>query len=193
MKNNRSLVKLHLGCGTIAPEGWINIDGSWNAWLAKYSLLKFFLKKIGIINQDLLNIPWPKNILVHNLTKPLPFKSNSIDFIYSSHTIEHIYLYQTQNLLKECFRVLKPGGVLRIVVPDLYKYAKLYLSDQKIRTEDGLSTKADLFLASLLVSSPSPKGLLVFRMYNYLNDTNSHKWMYDKQSLTYWFKWAGFF
>jgi hypothetical protein len=39
-------VKVHLGCGSFVIPGWINLDGSWNAWISKYPLIKKILKKI---------------------------------------------------------------------------------------------------------------------------------------------------
>ena len=55
--------KLHVGCGEIYLEDWINID-----------------------------IESPKADLIHDLRKPLPFEDDSIDFIYNEHFIEHLDL-----------------------------------------------------------------------------------------------------
>jgi SAM-dependent methyltransferase len=51
--------------------------------------------------------------------KGFPFPDNSFDAAYSSHVLEHFTLEQGEYLLKEALRVLRPGGLLRIVVPDL--------------------------------------------------------------------------
>lgn len=56
----------------------------------------------------------------------LPFKSNSIEFAYSSMFFEHIYDETARNLFSEIHRVLKPGRVLRIVVPDFHRYIQKY-------------------------------------------------------------------
>lgn len=56
----------------------------------------------------------------------LPFKTNSIEFAYSSMFFEHIYDETARNLLFEIHRVLKPGKVLRIVVPDFHRYIQKY-------------------------------------------------------------------
>lgn len=184
--------KLHLGCGKVAPADWINIDSSWNAWLTKHPLLKLLITKTNLIKKDYLEIAWPKNILHHDLTKKLPFDDNSIDCIYSSHTLEHLYLDQAKNLLKECFRVLKPKGVIRIVLPDLKTLIIQYLSPTK-KHIGGWETNADSFIDQLqLRSSSSNNGNFIFRFYNKVNDTASHKWMYDNESLKYILKLAGF-
>lgn len=186
------LKKLHLGCGRIAPSDWINIDSSWNAWLAKHSFLKRMIRVTGIIRKDLLAIQWPKNVLLHNITKSLPFDNNSIDYIYSSHTLEHLYLNQAKNLLTECLRVLKPAGIIRIVVPDIKTFINEYrLSGTKSSEE--WNTKGDILMNQLQLRSPSSNhGNFISRFYNTINDTSSHKWMYDSESLTYWLRWTGF-
>ena len=192
MATKTKLKKLHLGCGTIAPSDWINIDSSWNAWLAKHPLLKYSIKMTGMIKGDLLDIPWPKNILLHDITKNLPFKDNSIDYIYSSHSLEHLYLEQAKILLKECFRVLKPEGIFRIIVPDLKAFVKKYLTDTH-KESDPEGTKADRLLILLRLQQPNPNSKnLIVRCYNRLNNTDSHKWMYDTKSLTFYLKRAGF-
>lgn len=82
-------IYLHLGCGNRKFDGFINIDAE------------------------------PDADLQLDLTKPLPWLQNSVDGIYSEHFFEHISQAQAVSLLHECRRVLKPGGVLRIAMPDL--------------------------------------------------------------------------
>jgi predicted SAM-dependent methyltransferase len=49
----------------------------------------------------------------------LPFRSNTVDSVYSAHMFEHFFPDELQRLLSECFRVLKPSGGIRLVVPSL--------------------------------------------------------------------------
>lgn len=65
--------RLHLGCGLNTPEGWINLDGSWNARLAKHSTLRRFLKAFHVLPASLLEVPWSPDILNHDVRNPLPF------------------------------------------------------------------------------------------------------------------------
>jgi len=111
--------RLHLGCGLNTPEDWINLDGSWNAWLAKHPIMRRLFKALRVLPPSLFNIPWSPDILFHDVRKPLPFQNESLCAIYASHLLEHLYLEEAKRLMKECFRVLQPGGILRMVVPDM--------------------------------------------------------------------------
>lgn len=62
-----------------------------------------------------------------NLLGRLPLPDNAAQLVYSSHFLEHIPKSQVESFLNECWRVLEPGGVLRLVVPDLENIARTYL------------------------------------------------------------------
>ncbi len=72
--------KLNLGCGDKTPDGCLNVDYAWGAKLAKMPIVN----KLG-----LTNIKWDGKIIIHNLLKPFPWDTESIDVVYSSHTLEH--------------------------------------------------------------------------------------------------------
>ncbi len=63
-------------------------------------------------------------------TQPFRLPDNSFHFIYSEHMIEHVPLVGGQKMLKECYRVLRPGGVIRIVTPSLHFLTSIIGSDQ---------------------------------------------------------------
>lgn len=91
--------KLHLGCGSVLIDGWVNID-----------------------------LDSPVADLHHDLTEPLPFADASISHIFAEHLIEHVDHSEAHSLVNECWRVLKPGGVLRLTTPDLNWLATVYFS-----------------------------------------------------------------
>lgn len=68
-----------------------------------------------------------EGVIAHNLLKGIPFENESFDAVYHSHVLEHFSQDDGENLIEECFRVLKPGGILRIAVPDLERIARNYL------------------------------------------------------------------
>ncbi len=83
-----------------------------------------------ISNSDWVNIDWEansSNVQQMNLSKPLRFENEKFDFVYTSHFIEHITYLQAEMLLKECYRVLSPGGIIRIITPDFEKICREYL------------------------------------------------------------------
>ncbi len=94
---------LNLGCGASFHAAWINVD----------------------------TVPAAPGILRQDLARGLPYSAGSIDAIYSSHVLEHFAPLVAQNLINECARVLRPGGIARIVVPDLEAIARLYLKSME--------------------------------------------------------------
>lgn len=90
---------VNLGCGSRHHPQWLNID----QWVPDSS------------------------IQGHDLGKGVPLADESVDVLYHSHVLEHFDRVAAAAFLDECFRVLKPNGVIRVVVPDLEKMARLYL------------------------------------------------------------------
>jgi ubiquinone/menaquinone biosynthesis C-methylase UbiE len=184
---------LHLGCGNTTPDGWLNVDGSWGARLHNHPmLLKVALALTG--KKD--GFAGARNIYGHNLVKPLPWPDNTFRAVYASHTLEHMYRDDVDRLLRECLRVLKPGGVARFVVPDLAPLIAGYTSGQFpawLADHPPQTTNADSFVLGLLMrSAHRPRGNPINRLYEALNDFHSHKWMYNAESLAATLKRAGF-
>ena len=94
--------KLHLGCGQNYIENWINIDS---------------------------HSPY-KIDLCYDLRNPLPYHEESVDFIFNEHFIEHLTLNEGLVFLKECYRVLKINGVLRISTPSLNWLVSMYVANK---------------------------------------------------------------
>ena len=91
--------RLNVGCGAHYHKDWCNID----------------LVALG------------KEVISHDIRQGLPFADNSFDAVYHSHVLEHLNPEQGEKLIRECGRVLAPGGILRVVVPDLERITRLYL------------------------------------------------------------------
>ena len=132
-----SSLKINLGCGLAVAPGWINVDGSLNTLMAR---LPAALQKIGYrltgANQyygqeQFLKLLNDHRFVHHDLGRGIPFNDNSVDFIFTSHFLEHLFEQQAERLLVESFRVLKNGGTLRISVPDLSYAISLYQTGHK--------------------------------------------------------------
>ena len=78
----------------------------------------------GWLNSDIE--PKLKDILYLDATQDFPIEDNSFDYIFSEHMIEHITYNDAKRMISECFRILKPGGVIRISTPDLSFLVDLY-------------------------------------------------------------------
>jgi predicted SAM-dependent methyltransferase len=106
--------RYNLGCGTMLYEGFLNV-GFWSQ-LEKDAVYRDLN---GTRNTFMLN---------HDLTEGIPAEDDSLDLVYHSHMLEHLSFKEGIAFTQECFRVLRPGGVIRILVPDLELFARAYLS-----------------------------------------------------------------
>jgi len=130
-KNMEGKLLLNLACGIKTHPDWNNIDFSLYTKFAKHSLISKVLNAIGILSDEryknILNID--KDIICWDLKRGIPFEDNTFDFLYCSQFIEHIYRDKLPLFIKECYRVLKSGGIIRIVTPNLefytYEYANV--------------------------------------------------------------------
>ena len=78
----------------------------------------------GFINVDFFRTP---NIdYATDLRFPLKIASHTVDGIFCEHTIEHLTYQQVDCLLGECYRILKPNGIIRIIMPDISLFIKNY-------------------------------------------------------------------
>jgi predicted SAM-dependent methyltransferase len=178
-------MKLNIGCGQTIIKGWVNADNSFSIRMSKFPL--FFSKlffKIKILNKsqyDFIIFARKNNIENIDATK-LPYNSSSIDVIYSSHMMEHLQRNDAITFLKECFRVLKPEGILRLSLPDLKIFVDNYLKHND----------ADLFIEHLLMEPPKTKKIKHLIKLFISGGFREHSWMYDGKSLLKLLKEFGF-
>lgn len=99
LNRDQGVVRLNIGCGSRFHNSWLNID------------------QYGDNSQ----------IFSWNILDGQPFPDESIDVVYSAHVLEHFDRVGANLFLSEIYRVLKPRGILRIVVPNLEEICKSYL------------------------------------------------------------------
>jgi SAM-dependent methyltransferase len=90
---------LNFGCGNAFHPEWVNLDAT----------------------------PADSSVRACDVRRGIPFEDGGFDAVYGSHVLEHMAPAAAAGLLRECCRVLKPGGIVRLAVPDLEIIAKLYL------------------------------------------------------------------
>lgn len=139
-------VRLHLGCGEWPKRGWVNVD--------------------------LAGLPVD---LAWDLAKPLPFESSSAEAIFHEHVLEHLTLAQGFAFMKECRRVIQPGGIVRVGVPDAERYVRSY------------ADPSSDFLATVRPTRPTRLLALQEEFYSH-----GHRTMYDFETLSLVCRAAGF-
>lgn len=189
---------LNLGCGekTSDREGVVNID--WSAMLRLRThplqgvLVPIFIRGSRLERYQAL----PDNIMVHDLAKGIPFETGSVDAVYHSHTLEHLDRDVAEGMLREVLRVLRPGGVHRIVVPDFEMKCRSYVEHLDAAEGDPVEEeKHDRYVSGILEQSvrreahgTSQQGSARRRLENLLlgdarRRGHTHQWMYDRINL----------
>ena len=159
-------VKLNLGCGGAwHVDGWIGIDQRSTADVWQPSEQPRFI--------DL------------DLRKGLPFSTNSVDVVFSSHALEHFTYEEAIVVLFEVYRVLKIGAPLCLVVPDMDLYVSKYVERD---TE---------FLTTPEVIGGHPRGNFVDNfLMNFYSDpkfnNTCHKYSYGVENLSHTLRRVGF-
>jgi SAM-dependent methyltransferase len=182
---------LNLACGTRTDWTWNNLDFSPYATLRRHPLLASVMYAVGLLSDQRLERleTIDPGIIRWNLARGIPFEDASFDLVYHSHFLEHLDRLVAVRHLRECQRVLKPGGILRIVVPDLEAIVRKYcetmeepdahehaikqLFDQMVRTESTGPNEQKPWVRRverLLRGNPYSTG-------------ENHRWMYDRHTL----------
>lgn len=116
------MIKVNFGCFNSNIHGWIGVDHALrHIIIQRIPLLSYLLWKVRILNDE--QYKWHKqgcfkSVRYGDARRQLKFKDNSVDYIYSSHMLEHLFKEEAVFFLKECFRILKKGGSMRICIPD---------------------------------------------------------------------------
>lgn len=180
VKRNRKFIprnevdKINMGCGFVVADQWINIDASPNFLFSNFPvpLLEILYSVSGsrqwYSKNEYREIMGGHTFVHHDVKYGIPFPDESVSYVYSSHLLEHLYKNDAKKLLKEAFRVLRKGGIVRICVPDLEHAISLYENGNK---EEAL----DYFF------DPSESRYL-----------GIHRYMYDFDSLKELLEYAGF-
>jgi predicted SAM-dependent methyltransferase len=140
---------INFGCGPRVLDGWINLDMS---------------------RADDIDVVW-------NLKFGMPFPDASCTALFGEHVIEHIPKEDGAKLLKECYRVLEPGGVLRLSTPDAGLYLCSYAGDREFLSHPSFDRPAETAMD---------------RINTMMRENGGHLWIYDAESLVKLVKSAGF-
>lgn len=140
--------KLQFGAGPNCLEGWLNTD----LW------------------------PIHNGVYLLDASKPFPLEDNTFDYILSENQIEHLSYHNALFMLRECYRVLRPNGKLRIATPDLEILAGLYQSPKSESQQKYIKAVIDNWGKEVKVNS----SCFVFNISFY---RFGHKFIYDSKTL----------
>ena len=149
--------KLHIGCGENRLDDWLNSD--------------FYPTATGVLHFD--------------ATQAFPLGSDTFDYVFSEHMIEHISHSDGLAMLTECFRVLKENGKVRISTPDLAFLLDLYAEKKSDLQQKYIDWATERFIPD------APYKSSVFVMNNFVRDWG-HVFIYDEDVLRASMQAAGF-
>ncbi|WHT15790.1 methyltransferase domain-containing protein [Crossiella sp. CA-258035] len=148
--------RLHLGCGANILPGWFNTDAR----------------------------PRTPRVCPLDVTEPFPLPDESVHRVFSEHLVEHIRYPEAVHMMRESFRVLRPGGRLRVATPDLMFLVKL-LTEPTPQRAAYLTWATETFIPD--APEPSP----AFVVNNFVRAWH-HQFIYDVPTLADLLRTAGF-
>jgi SAM-dependent methyltransferase len=170
---------VQFGCGHCAPPGWLNFDASPTLLLERLPLVGRLVRRNAA--------RFPANVRYGDVVRGLPLPDGSCAALYGCHVLEHLALADGRKALANCLRLLRPGGILRVVVPDLENAVRIYLDAQ--RTEPA-SAASRLLGAAELGEAARPVRWLS-RLADAVGNSR-HRWMWDYAALADEVARAGF-
>jgi SAM-dependent methyltransferase len=162
---------LHIGCFDQPAEGWYNTDITPHIWIAKVPGAAAVLRRLGKLPEDRYQQHKSgvfRQVRYLDVAKRFPFADGMFENAFCSHLLEHLYPDEARRCVGEVARVLKKGGIFRVVVPDLEKLLALYDPE-----------RADEFCETFFESSQK-------------SDKNQHHWHYNAASMIRLLEGAGF-
>ena len=154
--DSSGLKKLQIGCGKNPLSGWLNTD---------------LLASQQVVYMD--------------ATAKLPLPDSSMDYIYSEHIFEHISHRDGSKFLKEAYRVLKPGGRIRIATPNMAFLFQLYGQPEDECSKRYIKNSVDIYIKEQM---PYARAVVINNFfYNW-----GHQFIYDFETLEHTLNLAGF-
>jgi predicted SAM-dependent methyltransferase len=140
---------VNIGCGPKSLPGWINLDAA---------------------RGESIEVVW-------DLTRGLPFGAETCSAIFGEHVIEHLSKADGEQLVRECYRALQRGGVLRLSTPDAGRFIRSYIGDGSFLRDPRFAQVAETSMD---------------RVNMMMREHGQHLWVYDAESLTLLLRKAGF-
>ncbi len=196
---------LNLGSGAKTSPLAINIDRSLYFRIRRNPVLYRLAQVVMPADRACVLNSLPPSILLYDLSKGIPAPDSSVDAVYHSHVLEHLDRGAALPFMRDIYRVLKPGGVHRVVVPDLEADCRYYLEDLAAceQTPERAAGHDDAIarLIEYMVMTETPQMSEYPWWWRAVNryiraDARTrghiHRWMYDRISLPQLLEHVGF-
>jgi len=172
---------LNIGSGLSGGKNWTNFDCSLTMILVRIPF-------IGTLLTRHAGFPaWPRGTRYGNILSQGLVPDNSCDLIFLSHVLEHLTRQCALQAVGNCYRFLKPGGIFRIIVPDLESITRNYL--RGVDVEDvGASDK---YMMDLGMAPPETATAWKSKI-RCIFGHSQHQWMYDRYSILSLLRERGF-
>lgn len=204
LPDGRALI--NLGSNTRVASGWNNVDFSWIIRIGRHPTLCRALSRLGLLSRERYERiqQLDPDTVVWDLRKGIPFPDQTFDAVYHCHVLEHIDREGAPGFLRECLRVLKPGGIIRVVVPDLEALTRRYIaildSLPSRSTMQSHTSAVEAMIDQMIVRTPrirsQQKRVVRWAEHLLIGDTARagvlHRWMYDRFSLEQLLRESGF-
>ena len=174
-KKTSNLLKVHLGCGKNALDGFLNFDNNLFLLFKYIPFIENFLSLFNFVPKwfcEFITIAREKDIKYCDASKKIPFKDSSVDLIYSCHMLEHLDKSEAEMFFNESYRVLKTRGIMRLVVPDFQRLIEKYNIDNDVET----------FIRGSCLVGKKPKTIIKKLQY-LIQGHGWHHQMFNKDSL----------
>jgi SAM-dependent methyltransferase len=170
---------VHYGCGFTAPLQWVNFDASNTLKWERFPIIGRLYTK----NSQ----RFPRNVRCGDIVTGLPVPDASCAGVFASHVLEHLALDDFHKAIANTRKILREGGIFRLVVPDLEWSAREYLS--RLEAKDPRANA--FFLEKTQLGYVERDRSFVGLFYAWLR-TSAHLWMWDAPALIHALQQHGF-
>lgn len=175
------VVLVHIGCGDQIGKSWLNFDMTPMQYVERMPGGKLIQKLIGGSEYSV-----PREVRFGDISKGPLVAPGTAQAAYASHVLEHLTLHDARSAIRNIYTLLAPGGIFRLIVPDLQWRAQLYLE----QVAAGDSEASSKFLRSAILGQEAPRGFV--KGIRVLFSGSMHRWMWDFVSMKAALEEAGF-
>jgi|APTNR8051073442_1049403.scaffolds.fasta_scaffold00409_16 SAM-dependent methyltransferase len=173
--NNGQGTCLNIGCADSVADGWINLDSSPTLRIAAIPVAGKLLVRA-------LDRPTRFDSAVYgDIVRGLKLPPGSCDLVFASHVLEHLSMPDFETALENIHTYLRPGGILRVLVPDLRDYIESYRRDAG--DDATASEAAPTFMTMSGLGCEGTRRSIGARLREALSNSR-HQTMWDEPSLS---------